>query len=59
MEISSARESCPYNAITVPGLSDMNVELPSGGHPGYPNLIRYRALFYQPTAAIRTFAAKS
>ncbi len=55
MEIGSAREEIPYNAITVPGLSDMNVELPSGGHPGYPNLIRYRAIFHQPAAAIRTF----
>ena len=55
METESARESVPYNAITVAGISSMNVELPSGGHPGYPVMMRYRAVFYQPAAAIRTF----
>ncbi len=55
MEIDSAKEAIPYNSITVTGISNMNVELASGGHPGYPALIRYRALFYQPAAAIRTF----
>ncbi|MBT3199974.1 MAG: hypothetical protein HN350_08650, partial [Phycisphaerales bacterium] len=56
MEIASAAEAIPYNAITVSGISNMKVDLPSGGHPGYPNLIRYRAVFYQSAAAIRTFS---
>jgi tetratricopeptide (TPR) repeat protein len=55
MELLSARAEIPYSATTVPGLGDLNLELASGGHPGYPSLMRYRALFYQPAAAIRTF----
>ncbi len=55
MDIASAAKAIPYNAISVTGISNLNVELPSGGHPGYPNLIRYRALFYQSAAAVRTF----
>ena len=55
MEIASAKEGINYGAFTVANLTDLNLELPSGGHPGYSVLIRYRALFYQPAAAIRTF----
>ena len=55
MEFGSARAAIPYGATIVPGLGDMNLPLASGGHPGYPTMIRYRALFYQPAAAIRTF----
>lgn len=55
METGSAREAVPYNAITVAGISNLNLELPSGGHPGYPVMMQYRAIFCQPAAAIRTF----
>ena len=55
MEFGSARAAIPYGAFIVPGLGDLNLAHASGGHPGYPTMIRYRALFYQPAAAIRTF----
>lgn len=55
MEIASASGDVAYKAFTVPGLGDLGLDLPSGGHPGYSVLMRYRAMFYQPAAAIRTF----
>ncbi|MFT7639145.1 MAG: tetratricopeptide (TPR) repeat protein, partial [Pirellulaceae bacterium] len=55
MEIGSARADIPFNAVIVPSLGDLNLELASGGHPQYSTMICYRALFYQPAAAIRTF----
>lgn len=55
MEIASARSDVAYGAFVVPGISKLDLDLPSGGHPGYSVLMRYRALFYQPTAAVRTF----
>ena len=55
MEFGSARPAIPYGAFTVSGLGDLNLAHASGGHPGYSTMIRYRALFYQPAAAIRTF----
>lgn len=58
MEIASARSDVNYGAFTLKNFNDLNLELPSGGHPGYGVLIRYRALFYQPSAAIRTFQLK-
>ncbi|MFK7790153.1 MAG: tetratricopeptide repeat protein [Phycisphaeraceae bacterium] len=55
MEIASAKSGINYAAFTLANFNDLNLELPSGGHPGYSVLIRYRAMFYQPSAAIRTF----
>jgi len=55
MEFGSARAAIPYGAVIVSGLGDLNLAHASGGHPGYPTMIRYRASFYQPAAAIRTF----
>ncbi len=57
MEIASARAAVPFGEAVVTGLSKMNLErnLPDGGHPEYSVLMRYRALFYQPAAAVRTF----
>ena len=55
MEIASAAGDIKYGAFTVPTLQLDGLELPSGGHPGYPVLIRYRAYFYQEAAAVRTF----
>lgn len=58
MEVGSARGDINYGAFTLKNFNDLNLDLPSGGHPGYTVLIRYRALFYQPAAAIRTFQLK-
>ena len=55
MEQTSARESCRYLAAHVPNLSAENLPVVDAGHPGYPALLRYRAYFYQPAAAVRTF----
>jgi len=55
MDIASARGDINYGAFTVPNISNLNLDLPSGGHPGYGVLLRYRAMFYLPAAAIRTF----
>ena len=58
MEIASARPGINYGAFTLTNFNDLNLDLPSGGHPGYGVLVRYRALFYQPALAIRTFQLK-
>ena len=55
MELISARKSSDFLAATVKSLSAEELPVVSTGHPGYSGLIRYRALFYQPAAAIRTF----
>lgn len=55
MEIASADEDVSDAAFEVPGLGNLDLDLPSGGHPGYSVLVRYRALFYQSKAEIRTF----
>ena len=55
MELTSAREATTYLAATVKSLSASELPVVETGHPGYSGLIRYRALFYQPAAAIRTF----
>jgi tetratricopeptide (TPR) repeat protein len=55
MELTSARQSKDFLAATVKSLSAAELPVVSTGHPGYSGLIRYRALFYQPAAAIRKF----
>ncbi|WP_338687748.1 tetratricopeptide repeat protein [Haloferula helveola] len=55
MEIGSARESVAFLSATVPGLSVEEMPMVSTGHPGYSGLLKFRALFYQPEAAIRRF----
>jgi len=55
MELTSARASINYLSATVTGLSAEKLPVVNTGHPGYSGLIRYRALFYQPAAAIRRF----
>lgn len=55
MELLSASESCNYLAAHVPNLSAEELPVVNTGHPSYPGLVRYRAQFYQPTAAIRIF----
>ncbi len=54
MELTSARQSTDFLAATVKSLSVEELPVVSTGHPGYSGLIRYRALFYQPAAAVRT-----
>ncbi|MCH7224681.1 tetratricopeptide repeat protein [Haloferula sp. A504] len=56
MELGSVRPNCNYLAAYVPDLAaDGELPVVNTGHPGYSGLIRYRALFYQPAAAIRRF----
>lgn len=55
MELTSARASCRYLAETVSGLSTKTLPIVNTGHPGYTGLLQYRALFFQPAAAIRRF----
>jgi tetratricopeptide (TPR) repeat protein len=55
MEIGSAAPGINYAAFSVSNLTDMNLDLPSGGHPSYSVLVRYRANFHQPVTAMRTF----
>jgi tetratricopeptide (TPR) repeat protein len=55
MELTSARPSVTYLATTVKSLSAEPLPMVETGHPGYSGLVQYRALFYQPAAAIRRF----
>lgn len=55
MELRSARATATYLAAHVTGLSVEQLPLCDTGHPGYSALLQYRAIFYQPSAAIRRF----
>ena len=55
MDLLSAKHDVAYLAGMVGGLSVESLPVVNTGHPGYSGLIRYRALFYQPGAAIRRF----
>ncbi len=55
MELSTAKPSLSYAAEHVKSIASMKPDLASGGHPGYSVVMQYRALFYQPDAAIRRF----
>lgn len=55
MELSSAKASVTYSAQYVKGITPSDDNIASGGHPGYSSLMQYRAIFYQPDAAIRRF----
>ncbi|NNM29248.1 MAG: hypothetical protein HKO57_06990, partial [Akkermansiaceae bacterium] len=55
MELGTAKASVGYLAAHVTGLSAEKLPVVNTGHPGYSGLVRYRALFYQPAAAIRRF----
>ena len=55
MEATSVRESCRFVAGHVANLSSDSIVVDPAGHPNSSMLIRFRALFYQPEAAIRTF----
>jgi len=55
MELTSARASIRYLAAHLTNLSAKDPPLVETGHPAYSALIQFRALFYQPAAAIRRF----
>ena len=55
LEATSAREACRFVAAHVTNLSAENLVVDPAGHPNSSMLVRFRALFYQPEAAIRTF----
>jgi tetratricopeptide (TPR) repeat protein len=58
MELGSASPEVTYMEAYVEKLNQKDLPVCSTGHPGYPGLFRYRAMFYQPAAAIRTFQLK-
>lgn len=55
MEATSVREACRFVAANVANLSSDSMVVDPAGHPNSSMLVRFRALFYQPEAAIRTF----
>jgi tetratricopeptide (TPR) repeat protein len=55
MDITSTRASAKFLSKHVRSLSADKLPLVEAGHPGYSVLFRYRALFHQPSAAIRRF----
>jgi tetratricopeptide (TPR) repeat protein len=55
MEYSSNRASITYHSAKVKSLSAAPLPVATPSHPGYGLVIRYRALFHQPAAAIRRF----
>ena len=55
MDQLSSSPSCGYMAAYVPNLTMKNEVVVNTGHPGYSGLVRFRAMFYQPNAAVRKF----
>ena len=55
MELASNSEAIEYLSANVRDLSSAELPIVNTGHPGYSGLIRYRAMFHQPAAAIRRF----
>lgn len=55
MDIKASRPSVSFLAKHTRSLSAEKLPLASPSHPGYSVLFRYRALFHQPSAAIRRF----
>lgn len=55
MDLLSTRGSVNFLAATVPNLSAKPLPIVVCSHPGYSTLLRFRAVFHQPTAAIRRF----
>ena len=55
IDINSNKEEIEYLSANVVSLSAGALPIAQASHPGYSCLIRYRALFYQPAAAIRRF----
>jgi len=55
MDIAASRTSVSFLAKHTKSLSTEKLPLASPSHPAYGVLFRYRALFHQPSAAIRRF----
>jgi tetratricopeptide (TPR) repeat protein len=55
MEYDSNKDNLSYLSANVISLSAGELPVAQASHPGYSCLIRYRAMFYQPAAAIRRF----
>jgi tetratricopeptide (TPR) repeat protein len=55
MEYGTNKEDLTYLSANVISLSAGELPVAQASHPGYSCLIRYRAMFYQPAAAIRRF----
>ena len=55
MDYTSNRASIKYLSAHVKSLSAAPLPFVEPSHPAYGGVIRYRALFYQPAAAIRRF----
>ena len=55
MELSSLRAKSTYGAEIVPNLSLGKLSQVGGFHPNERTLVKFRAMFYQPAAAIRRF----
>ena len=55
MDYTTNRASLKFLSATVKSLSAEPLPIVAPSHPGYSAVIRYRALFHQPAAAIRRF----
>jgi outer membrane protein assembly factor BamD (BamD/ComL family) len=55
MDYTTNRASLKFLSAKVKSLSAAELPVVMPSHPGYGAVIRYRALFYQPAAAIRRF----
>lgn len=55
MDITAHGSAVKFLAKHVKSISADNLPMVEPSHPGYGILLRYRALFHQPTAAIRRF----
>lgn len=55
MEYDTNKDSLTYLSANVISLTAGELPVAQASHPGYSCLIRYRAMFYQPAAAIRRF----
>ncbi len=55
MEVGSMRKGINYLSAHVTHLGQDKLPLVNTGHPGYSGLFRFRAIFYQPQIAVRSF----
>ena len=55
LEISSIKGNVTYESAHVTHIGQEKMPLVNTGHPGYSGLFRFRAMFYQPQIATRTF----
>ncbi len=55
MEVSSISKGINYLSAHVTHLGQDKLPLVDTGHPGYSGLFRFRAMFYQPQIAVRSF----